>query len=261
MNQEFGHPNDQVRAARVLLGEVCALFAAYGDDTVLVGGWVPDVLFPAAMPPHVGSIDVDLAMRLRRAAHADVVALLRRNGFHQGENGYQFFKHVAIDGRKVTARLDLLTSTRHHDEHFAGSATGPQAVHGADIAFRDNLVTSLDAAEHIQIRVAGIVAFLVMKSLALAERAKPKDAYDIHFCLENYPDGLPSLAREFSRFTSDTLVEEAKQKLAENFRSEEDDGPRMVADVEGVIGDDRAIRKLTVYTRVAEFLTLCRIAG
>jgi hypothetical protein len=230
----------------VLLSEVCALFSAYGDDVVLVGGWVPDVLFPAATPSHVGSIDVDLAMRLRKAAHAEVVALLRRNGFHQGENAYQFFKDVLIEGRKVMARLDLLTSTRHHNEHFAGSTAGPQVVHGADIAFRDNVVTRLDAAEDIQIRVAGIVAFLVMKSLALAERAKPKDAYDIHFCLEHYPDGLPSLAREFSQFTGDTLVEEAEQKLAENFRSEEDDGPRMVADFEGVIGDDRAIRKLTV---------------
>jgi hypothetical protein len=32
----------------------------------------------------------------------------------------------------------------------------------------------------------------------------------------------------------------------------------MVADVEEIIGDARAIRKLTIYTRVTEFLTLCR---
>jgi hypothetical protein len=54
------------------------------------------------------------------------------------------------------------------------------------------------------------------------------------------------------------LVDEALKKLAAKFRSEEDEGPRMVADVEEVIGDARAIRKLTVYTRVTEFLTLCR---
>jgi predicted nucleotidyltransferase len=109
----------------------------------------------------------------------------------------------------------------------------------------------------VQIRVAGIVAFLVMKSLALAERAKPKDAYDIHFCLENYPDRLAALANECRRFEDDPLLQEALQKLAAKFRSEEDDGPRMVADVEEVIGDARAIRKLAIYTRVSDFLALC----
>jgi Nucleotidyl transferase AbiEii toxin, Type IV TA system len=251
-------PNDQVRAARALLREVCTLLDAYRDDAVLVGGWVPEVLFPDAVPPHVGSVDVDLAMRLDREGYEKVVALLHREGFHQGENGYQFFKPVAIDGRTVTARLDLLTSTRHHEKHFTGSATAPQAVHGADIAFRDQAVVPASAADTAHVRVAGIVAFLVMKSLALAERAKPKDAYDIHFCLEQYPDGLEPLATLFRTWRGDALVDEALKKLAAKFRSEEDDGPRMVADVERVIGDARAIRKLTVYTRVNEFLTLCR---
>jgi predicted nucleotidyltransferase len=251
-------PNDQVRAARALLREVCALLDAYSDDAVLVGGWVPDVLFPAALPPHAGSVDVDLAVRLDRAAYEKVEALLRREGFHQGENGYQFFKPITIDGRIVTARLDLLTSTRHHDEHFVGSVTAPQAVHGADIAFRDQAAVPVNAADTAHVRVAGIVAFLVMKSLALAERGKPKDAYDIHFCLEQYPDGLESLAGLFLAWRGDVLVDEALTKLAARFRSDEDDGPRMVADVEEVIGDARAIRKLAVYTRVNKFLPLCR---
>jgi hypothetical protein len=250
-------PNDQVRAARALLREVCALLDAYRDDAVLVGGWVPDVLFPAALPPHAGSVDVDLAVRLDRAAYERVEALLRREGFHQGENGYQFFKPIMIDGSIVTARLDLLTSARHHDEHFAGRSTAPQAVHGADMAFRDQAAVAANAADTAHMRVAGIVAFLVMKSLALADRGKPKDAYDIHFCLEQYPDGLESLAGLFLAWRGDVLVDEALAKLAAKFRSEEDDGPRMVADVEEVIGEARAIRKLTVYTRVNEFLRLC----
>ena len=62
----------------------------------------------------------------------------------------------------------------------------------------------------------------------------------------------------FRPWRGDALVEEALEKLAARFRSEEDDGPRMVADVEDVIGDARAIRKLTVYTRVTKFLTLCK---
>jgi hypothetical protein len=62
----------------------------------------------------------------------------------------------------------------------------------------------------------------------------------------------------FRPWRGDALVDEALAKPAARFRSEEDDGPLMVADVEEVIGDVRSIRKLTVYTRVAEFLTRCR---
>lgn len=253
-------PNDQVRAARLLLREVCALLA-HCDDAVLVGGWVPDLLFPNAMPPHPGSIDVDFALRLQQAAFDKIVAMLHRDGFYQGENKYQFFKKMTLEGRQVTAKLDLLTSTRHHEAYFAGSATAPQAVHGADLAFRDNSSRVIDDAGNVPVRVAGIVAFLVMKSLALAERAKPKDAFDIHFCLENYPEGLPALAQEFRRFGDDPLLQEARQKLASKFRSEEDDGPRMAADVEGAIGDARAMRKLAIYTRMSDFLTLCLNVG
>ena len=39
-----------------------AILAAFRDAMVVVGGWVPDLLFPAADPRHVGSIDVDLAL-------------------------------------------------------------------------------------------------------------------------------------------------------------------------------------------------------
>jgi hypothetical protein len=95
-----------------------------------------------------------------------------------------------------------------------------------------------------------------MKGIALHDRSprRPKDAYDIHYCLEQYPDGIPAIAAEFERFQGDELVRESLGKMASLFRDEEGDGPRMVADVEEIVGDDRAIRKLAVYTRVSEFL-------
>jgi hypothetical protein len=254
-------PTEQVQATRVLLHDVCALLAQQGDDAVLIGGWVPDVRFPAARPAHIGSIDVDMALRLRRAAHEAVVALLLKNGFRPGQHRYQFLKDVSLgDGRTFPARLDLLTSAHHHAEFLAGSPVAPEPVHGTDIAFRDNSVESIGPAGDVQIRVAGIAAFLVMKSLALSDRAKPKDAYDIHFCLENYPDGVEGLVREFTPLRDDELVREGLSKMAAKFRSEEDDGPRMVADVEELFGESRAIRKLAVHTRVREFLAALGVA-
>jgi hypothetical protein len=108
----------------------------------------------------------------------------------------------------------------------------------------------------VEVRVAGIVAFLTMKGIALHDRAaqRPKDAYDIHYCLEQYPGGTAGLVAEFVRFQDDELVREALGKIAGKFKDDEDDGPRMVADMEGIVGDYRAIRKREVFTRVSDFL-------
>lgn len=245
---------DQTNAARALLREVCELVAEHRDDAVLVGGWVPDMLFPGARPPHVGSIDVDMAMRLNRPGYERLVEILRGRGFHQGENGYQFFREFpGTDGRPVVVRLDLLTSQRHHAEHFGNAAPheAPEPIRGAEVAFADNRLTDVGSGH---LRVAGVVAFLVMKCLALGGRDNEKDAYDIHFCLEHFPDGHVALARLFHPWRGDPLVAEALRHLATEFRSVDDDGPRIVADMGRVVGDARATRKLQAFTRVQEFL-------
>lgn len=250
-------PDERVEANRFLLCEVCALLAAHKDDAVLIGGWVPDVIFPTGQPPHVGSIDVDMLLRLQREQHSAVVALLLQSGFRQGRHRYQFFKDIPVaSGRAIRAQLDLLTSAHHHEEFFESSEPSLQPVHGVEIAFRDNAVLPVGPAGDVEIRVAGIVAFLTMKGIALHDRApeRSKDAYDIHYCLEQYPDGIPGITAEFERFRDDALVKEALGKIAGKFKDEEDDGPRMVADVEGIVGDHRAIRKQEVFTRVHDFL-------
>ena len=95
-----------------------------------------------------------------------------------------------------------------------------------------------------------------MKCLAMHARDNEKDAYDIHFCLEHFPDGLEALARLFHPWRGDALVDEALAKMAAKFRGENDDGPRIVADMDRLAGDSRAIRKLQAATRVQAFLSL-----
>jgi len=63
-------PTLQVLASRQLLQEVCTLLVPFRDDAVLIGGWVPEIRFPDAFPGHVGSIDVDFAMRVSKACPA-----------------------------------------------------------------------------------------------------------------------------------------------------------------------------------------------
>jgi len=52
----------QVEAARSVMLELTRLLGEYHDDMVVVGGWVPALLIPQDTAPHVGSLDVDLAL-------------------------------------------------------------------------------------------------------------------------------------------------------------------------------------------------------
>jgi hypothetical protein len=240
-----------VLASRQLLQEVCTLLAPFRDDAVLIGGWVPEIRFPDALPSHVGSIDVDFAMRASKARHAEVVALLLARGFRPGPEPYQFVKNLDIHGKSYPVRLDLLTSPQHHAAHFLKSDAAPFPASGTELAFRDNSIESIGTAE---VRVASIVPLIVMKAYAIMERRKPKDAYDLNFCLENYPGGISALVEEFKTVADDPAVRAILTQLAGKFRDEEGEGPRDVVEIEGPMGEARAIRKFAVFTNVDDFL-------
>lgn len=59
------YPAGEVQAARSVLLELARLLGQYRNDVVLVGGWVPEILFPEAELVHVGSLDIDLALNHR----------------------------------------------------------------------------------------------------------------------------------------------------------------------------------------------------
>jgi hypothetical protein len=241
----------QVVASRQLLQEVCALLVPFCDDAVLIGGWVPEIRFPDAYPAHVGSIDVDFAMRASRARHKEVVALLLKHGFRHGPEPYQFLKNVEVNGRFYPVKLDLLTSCQHHEETFANASDAPFPASGTEYAFDGH---SLESIGRVDVRVASVVPLLVMKAYAILERDKPKDAYDLNFCLENFPGGIPALAVEFATVINDPAVKDVFARLADRFRDEDDRGPRDVVEVEQPMGEARAIRKFAVFTNVDDFL-------
>lgn len=56
-------------------------------------------------------------------------------------------------------------------------------------------------------------------------RGKPKDAYDIYFCLTNYRGGVRALAGAFAPYRNAGLVQEMRNKLAEKFASPDHAGP------------------------------------
>ena len=77
----------QVGAARRVLVDLGQVLAAFEDCLVVVGGWVPDLLLEQADEPHVGSIDVDLALdadKLADGRYADLLKLLNDDLFIGG---------------------------------------------------------------------------------------------------------------------------------------------------------------------------------
>ena len=108
-----------------------------------------------------------------------------------------------------------------------------------------------------RVRVSSVVAFLVMKGMALHDRLKEKDAWDIYFTLINHPGGLNALAQEIRQHLDHGLVQEGLKKIADKFASPDHMGPKFVADFEDIQDpDERAIRMRDAYERVSHLLEL-----
>ena len=72
--------------------------------------------------------------------------------------------------------------------------------------------------------VIAVIPYLVMKTKALG-RGKPKDAYDIYFCINNYKGGVENLLKEMLPYKDVKLIKEICEKLSEKFASTEHSGP------------------------------------
>ena len=95
------------------------------------------------------------------------------------------------------------------------------------------------------------------EGMALHDRLKEKDAWDIYFTLINHPGGLDALAREIRQHLDHGLVQEGLKKIADKFATPDHMGPKFVADFEDIQDEDeRAIRMRDAYERVNRILEL-----
>jgi hypothetical protein len=97
--------------------------------------------------------------------------------------------------------------------------------------------------------------FIVMKAMAMADRLKSKDAWDVWFCLVNYAGGNSVLAEVLRPHLSHKLVVEGLVKLADKFRSTGHFGPQSVADFDDLQpGDEWDLRVRDAFERVDDLL-------
>lgn len=260
---------DAVAAAHSVLLELAHLLGAYRDDIVVVGGWVPELLLPNSPMPHVGSIDVDLALNhrsLQETRYITLKQLMVDRGYRQDEKQpFIFHRVVNVGGREIDVQVDLLageyegTGRAHRTQKFEDARA--RKARGCDLAFElytEVVITGVlpeGGEDQVTVRVARIVPFLVMKGMALADRIKEKDAWDIYYCIQNYPGGLDAIVQEFLPHLDHGLVREGLQKIAEKFTSLSHVGPKWVADFEEVTDPDERQRiQRDAYEKVSYLL-------
>ncbi|WP_031553404.1 nucleotidyl transferase AbiEii/AbiGii toxin family protein [Oribacterium sp. FC2011] len=242
LRSSIDYSEDQKLAAHRVLVELVNLFNEYRDDIRIVGGWVPDLMFPDQN--HVGSVDVDVLINhltLNDSGYQTMAKILLRNGYKEHpEKYFSFVKTVDIDGEAFTVDVDILagiyggTATKKRSQHVQGikalKATGgnfafefpPQQVK----VEAERVDGAIDTAV---VNVVAVVPFLIMKTAAMG-RGKAKDAYDIYFVIKHYIGGVDSLAEEFRAVRDKQIVIDMKEKLSDKFASEKHAGPKDVSD-------------------------------
>ncbi|MGA9193361.1 MAG: hypothetical protein WBZ24_16665 [Anaerolineales bacterium] len=245
--------------------ELAHLLGEYRDDMVLVGGWVPELLLDAKGMPHVGSTDVDLALdhqSLEQPGYESILALLVDRGYQRSEEQpFIFYRVVRVEGRDITVEVDFLageyggTGKRRRTQVFEDMRA--RKARGCDLAFDMNADVQLDGVlpdggkDKATIRVASIVPFLVMKGMALESRLKEKDAWDIYYCVRNFPGGVDALIEQFRPHIGHGLVHEGLAKIADKFGSPEHMGPKFVADFEEIDdSEERDLLQRDAYERI-----------
>lgn len=257
----------EVEAAKSVLIELMQILGEYRDDMVLIGGWVPFFLLGRE---HTGSMDVDIALD-RKQITEDVYRTIRQHlearGYRQGEQPFIFTREVQSGGDPpVVVEVDFLAGEyggagkNHRHQEIQGDLKARKA-RGCELAFDYNTRITVTgqmpngSANSVQLNLSDVVPFLVMKGMALHDRMKEKDAWDIVFCVRRFEGGIEELARAFEPILGHGLVQEGLSKIRSKFSSVDGIGPAFVADFEEISErEERARFMRDAYERVNAFL-------
>lgn len=269
LKSSIDYSEGQKEAAHRILVELVNIFKEYEDDIRIVGGWVPDLMFPGE--GHIGSVDVDVLINhltLHDEGYQNMARILQGSGYREHPDKYfSFVKTVEIEGIPYDVDVDILAGMyggiqlKKRSQHVQGiralKATGgnfafdfpPQKIHLE--AKRPDRVCDV-----ANVSVVAAVPYLIMKAAAMG-RGKAKDAYDIYFLLKHYRGGIKELAMEFQPAGNRKLVQEMKEKLSGKFASADHAGPKDVADFLGLEDDeDVELIKRDAYEQVQALLNL-----
>jgi len=255
----------EVKAARSVLVELIHLLGEFRDAIVLVGGSVPPLLYPNIAKDYVGTLDVDLAlnhMTIDDETYQTIRTALLKRGYKEGKQPFIFFRGVPIEGGDpVVVEVNFLSGEyggtgRSHRTQKVQDLRARKA-RGCDLAFENFISVEMEAElpeggiDTVTCKVAAVVPFIVMKGMALADRMKEKDSWDIYYCITRHPGGIDGLIEEFQIYVGNGLVREGLTKISEKFASPAHVGPKQVADFEAITdSEEREAIQRDAYERV-----------
>ena len=106
---------------------------------------------------------------------------------------------------------------------------------GIDLVFNNPVnvaVTAIlqDGIKHTEnVLVVNGATYIIVKTITFESRKEPKDAYDIYYCLKNYPGGLAALIEEYQKIKNNGLVKEGIVILNKLFTDPLAIGPQRAA--------------------------------
>ena len=231
-------------AAFSVLIELGQVLGAYRQKFVIVGGAVPWLLMPNVRPSHIGTLDVDLNLSpeaLSAGEYASLIESLETAGYERGLDDlkpFQLRRWVRLDaGEPIAILIDLMmpedAKTRKNRPPLVDGLRVIEAS-GGRVALDHNVVRHIEGRmpdgrnNSVDLLVASIPAFLVMKGYALIGRDKKKDAYDIYFSVRNFDGGPIALAEACKELLADESVTTGYRNIAGKFQHEDDFGPQTV---------------------------------
>lgn len=270
--QRGEYADRQVQAARRVLVDIGQVLASFSDCLVVVGGWVPDLLLPEADEPHVGSIDVDLALdaeKLSDGRYAELLKLLLdTKRYMKGHKPFQLLVEVDLEDGESPVQVEVeflapkAVKLEKNNPKLLPEFRVLQAE-GCNVAFNAPVQLSLPgktvrgATNTVQLRVVSIPDFLIMKAFAIAGRDKPKDSYDLCYCLENLPEGMKQIAEDWKGRLETKEVTRAVAILREKFAAVDAFGPQQLVEFHNSTNaEEREMQARRAYELVQAFLKL-----
>lgn len=275
---------DETQAAISVLAELLTYLGPYRDDIVVIGGWVPFFLTQGSAndEPHVGSLDVDLALdaaSISDEAYARIEEILEKRGFkHRMDAKGNPIPHSYVRsvnnaaGQEFDIQVDFLApeygGTPKSKRHQRVQGLLAHKARGSDLVFdhfEEKIIDAVlpnGAKQQVKAKIADPLSCVVMKAIAFGDRAREKDAYDLYIIIKHCPNGKERISKGLRESKANKLVQEALEILRKQFASVESLGPVSVAEfMEEREETARAVRCRDAFETVHALLSLLEGAG
>ena len=227
-----------------MLVELGQILGSYRGKFAVIGGAVPWLLLNQSDMSHIGTLDVDLSLdaeALGDGEYAHLVESLLKQGYRQRENRPRFQLVRTLPARDGGTDIDVVVEFLMPRDAAIAKNTPPlvadfavQRADGAELALKFHQLVTIDGdmpdggGNRVQIAVASIPALLAMKGYAIANRLKQKDAYDIYYCIRNFPGGVDALVAATGPLLEFGSARTGYLHISEKFRHLDDFGPTSV---------------------------------